>query len=128
MDVLYSTPLSHIKVDAILGKILPKSKPDDAYKIFTANIVISTLHRCKEIFLFNKTLKDENIQFEIKEKISFTKGYVVCLKPEIVLKMKDFFYYRKEITASPRKIDSMFELSNLKLDLFFKNSTFSSKI
>ena len=64
--------------------------------IINCNIIISTLFRDKGIYLYNK--QKDDIDFDIKDKVKFTKGYTVCIHHETVDKMKSYEYYRKTIS------------------------------
>jgi hypothetical protein len=125
MDTLYKIKLDHMTIDSkTQSKILPKSKEKMRKIIINCNIIVSALFRCKGIFMHNK--QKEDMDFELKNKIKFTKGYVICINPETVDKMKFYEYYRK--TISNRKTLIKVKESNMKVQDYFNNSNYSEPI
>jgi hypothetical protein len=124
MDSLYLTNLDHIKYNnKETEKILPRSKENNRKKIINCNIIISTLHRVEGIYLINK--KKECEEFEIKEKIKFTKGYMICLKPELINIMKKYEYYKKTISKEKVLINSK---ERMTVKEFLRNENYSNPI
>lgn len=120
MDSLYNIKMDHIRIHPNISyKILPKSKEKMRIKIINSNIIITTLFRYEGIVLHNKMKED--IEFELKEKISFTKGYTVCIKPESVNKMKMYSYYRKCVMTKKTEIKAKSEIMSVKEYLSNKN-------
>lgn len=125
MDTLYKIKLDHVIIDSrTLSKTLPKSKEKMRKVIINCNIIVSSLFRCNGIFMHNK--QKEDVDFELKNKIKFTKGYVVCINPETVNKMKSYEYYRKTITNKKTLIK--IKESNMRVQDYFSNNNYSEPI
>lgn len=125
MDELYKIKLEHLNVNSkIENKIFPKSKEKMRKILINCNIIVSTLFRCEGIYVYNK--QKDDIDFEIKDKIKFTKGYVVCIHYETVDKMKSYEYYRKTISNIKTVIKP--KESIMKVNEYFKNSNYSDPI
>lgn len=125
LDALYKIRLDHLIIDSkIESRIFPKSKERMRKPIINCNIVISTLFRDKGIYLYNK--QKDDIDFDIKDKVKFTKGYTVCIHHETVDKMKSYEYYRK--TISNVKTIIQVKENNMKIGEYFKNTNYSEPI
>ena len=97
MDSFYNLELSFLFLNEIqTKKILPRTK--DHYlriKIIKTNIIISSLLRVEGVYLYTK-LKNSNCPQELKNKIKFTKGYLVCFQSDLVDILKKCNYSRKK--------------------------------
>jgi len=125
MDDLYKIKLDHLNVDCKTeNKIFPKSKKNMRKTLINCNIIISTLFRCEQIYIYNR--QKDDVDFEIKNKIKFTKGYTVCIHHEAVDKMRFYEYYRKTISNIKTIIRT--DKDNMKIQEYFKNNNYSSPI
>lgn len=124
LDELYNIKLINIKEEEI-KKILPKTKDYDiAEKIINNNIIITTLKRNKDIIFYSKQWKSDKNE-EIEDVVKFTKGYKICLKPNLVKNLKKLLYNRKVYTKNPiivkiKKIENNYD--------FLDNKNFTSPI
>lgn len=85
----------HHLSESLVRKILPRTKNLElARKIINYNLVVSTITRHKNIFLFYK-LKKNDYPKQLTESIFFTKGYLICLEPKLVDILKMLIYRRK---------------------------------
>lgn len=125
LDTLYNIKLDHLKITKeIEKKTLPKSDEDVRKKIMICNIIITSLYRNENIFLYNK--QKDDIEFELKEKIKYTKGYLVCIKPVEVKIMKKYEYYRKAISDNITEIKSKQEI--MTVEEYLDNKNYSKPI
>ncbi len=85
LDSFYNLELSFLFLTEIqTKKILPRTKDHFLrIKIIKANIIISSLLRIEGVYLYTK-LKNSHCPQELKNKIKFTKGYLVCFQPDLV--------------------------------------------
>lgn len=82
-------------------------------------LIICTLDRIKSVEFYTKTIK-KDYPFELKESISFTKGYLICFPPKIVKLAKNYKYIRKiikryacqKIFQKKKKLNLIESLSN----------------
>ena len=125
MDSLYNIKLDHLVLnEEVLNKTLPKSKGKIRNKIIKCNIIITTLFRNEKIFIHNRLKED--MEFELKEKIRYTKGYIVCIHPDLVNKMKSLEYYRKTITNN--KIEIKANKEDMTVEEYLNNENYSKPI
>ncbi len=105
LDSFYNIKMKSIEINEEESKkILPRTKEHELrLKIINANIVLACLKRIDGIILYTK-LKKKDYNEELKEKIKFTKGYLVCFTPDLVEKIKNYEYVRKKINNKPLEI------------------------
>lgn len=130
LDSLYDLNMPHIKKDdEMLNKIFPKQKDFDlSYKILKINIIITTLHRVKGIILYTK-LNDQyknTYSGKLLKEINFTKGYLVCIYPDLYNKIKNLKYYRKEILPFSKNVTCIKNIKKIKE--IYNNKNFSQSI
>lgn len=96
--------------DAEVKRILPKTKDVVlARKIIKNNIIISTLTRCSDIILYSRTSKNFSLEESIYKEIGFTKGYVICVKPNLFNTLKSLVYTRKIYHKNPVRLEVIAE-------------------
>lgn len=104
LDSLYFIGLEHLEIEKKdLKKMLPRTKNKKlAKEIIKINIIVSTLERSEDIVLYNKNKKKVDGDNEwVREEINFTKGYSVCLNPNLVMILKNYRYPKKTIKNQP---------------------------
>lgn len=124
LDSIYSsTSLNHIKFKKIFGSNL---KENDIKRI-EIEIIICTLDRVMGIFLYCRQNK-KNVSKcpkELKE-IKFTKGYLVCISPDLNNRIIEYKYLRKLITKNHNEIKII--KNNMTVIESLRNDSYSNPI
>jgi hypothetical protein len=129
LDSLYFIGLEHLEIEKKdLKKMLPRTKNKKlAKEIIKINIIVSTLERSEDIVLYNKNKKKVDGDNEwVREEINFTKGYSVCLNPNLVKILKNYRYPKKTIKNQPTIIKIL--KNNLNVLESLDNKNFSNQL
>lgn len=147
LDSFYSIQLNHLKKKNFNEESeLKENSFDEEYKlkkkkstkdlelekkILNVNIIINTLERIGGISFYTSLKKKNKENYEgyvdgIK-KINYTKGYLVCIEPNLVEELKHYKYTRKMIRRSPILIEKI-KKDNLNLIESLNNDSFTHPI
>ena len=122
LDTLYWTNLNHINFNLFNLKNIELET-----KKITTTIIISTLDRVNGVFFYTK-LKNNNYPEELIKNINFTKGYLICIKPELAEKLKNYKYIRKLINKYKQNISIKKPISEMSILDAYKNESYTQPI